>query len=220
MIPYVKPRIMKKELEDVRNSLWERDYRDQKKRNFTGITKHNKFNFGSLSLNINDFNELFIKDDWGTKRVSPTGAQLLLLLDKEGFFQRKSLEKPIELIKYANSEAAIIKAQNDYEAEERRKRELALTPELVKETDFSYGLLNNIFINRFGLGRERRTMLIGGIEVTKDVAVYKSNSGKSSDSSVVFQWCSADGQNHVIAKESVYSGNRRNDAERNWGLPE
>jgi len=63
-------------------------------------------------------------------------------------------------------------------------------------------------------------MLIGGIEVEKLVSVYKSNSGKSSDSNVTFTWRSFDGQYHCIEKESIYSNNRRNDAERNWGLPE
>jgi len=89
MIPGVKPIVTKKMLENIQFSLLE----------YTGeAIEPKRYVCGSLSLAYNDLNELFIQDDWGTPRVSPKGAQLLLHLDKEGFFERKSLEAPVELI--------------------------------------------------------------------------------------------------------------------------
>lgn len=62
-------------------------------------------------------------------------------------------------------------------------------------------------------------MVIGGVEVSKTVRVRTSNFGKSRDSEVTFTYVDSDGETVVLEKESMYSGNRRNDANRNHGLP-
>lgn len=113
------------------------------------------------------------------------------------------MEALVELIQYIASEADLIKAQTDNDIEQQRKKELVLNPESVEEKDFSYDLLNNIFIHRFGLSRQLKSMIIGGIEVEKLVFVYQSNSRKSSDSSVTFTWRSFDRQYHCIEKERI-----------------
>lgn len=63
-------------------------------------------------------------------------------------------------------------------------------------------------------------LTVGGVDVRKEVQRYASNSGKSGDFSVTFTWKGADGESHRLEKPSHYEGNRRNDADRNWGLPE
>lgn len=213
MFPGIKPIVMKKKLENIRSSFFEVEL------GYNTI-ENPRSHCGLLPLVYSDFNELFIEDVWGTPRISPQGAKLLLLLDKEKFFERKSQEEPIELLQYIASAPDIIQAQINSDLEKLRQQELEVRPELAQERDFTYTILNNISIKQFGMGRGQKTMTIGGIEVTKNVSVYKSNSLKSQDADVTFLWISADGQEHRIEKESLYKSNRRNDSMRNWGLPE
>ena len=63
-------------------------------------------------------------------------------------------------------------------------------------------------------------MMIGGIKVNKFLLRHESNSGRSHDWEVIFTWESKDGPPKSLKKESRFGNNRRNDAERNWGLPE
>jgi len=210
MIPGVKLLIAKEKLENIQSNLC-----------MGAVGKGiEKYECGSLSLCYDDFKELFLGDDYKTPRISPKGAKSLLLFCQEGLFDRKSSEEPVELLRYIASEDEIRKAQYESDNEKRRIEALILTPEVIEEKEFSYGLLNNVFINRFGLGREQWSMQIGGIVVNKSVSIYKSNSGKSSDADVIFTWQGSDGQSHRLGKVSRYIGNRKNDSERNWGLPE
>ena len=77
-----------------------------------------------------------------------------------------------------------------------------------------------MFYRKFGAFRGYKTMILDGIEVEKSVFVYQSNSGKTHDSEVTFSWTDSKGEPHRLCKPSLYSENRRNDANRNWGLPE
>ena len=84
--------------------------------------------------------------------------------------------------------------------------------------DFSYELLNDVFIEQCGYFVGTQNLILDSLEVFKNVCPYKSNSGKSIDYEVKFYWINKDGNQHVITKKSRYSNNRRNDELRNWGL--
>ena len=86
------------------------------------------------------------------------------------------------------------------------------------ERQFTYSLLNDLFFENVGKGAGE--LIIGGISVKKHLSRYASNSGKNHDFQVSFSWTTPDGTPELITKESVYRGNRHNDAGRNWGLPE
>lgn len=165
-------------------------------------------------------------DRSGRQRVTPRGALLLLALYERGALPcRGAPGQPNEkLCAYAASEEALIAMANEEQAarEARRQQRAALVndPSLVTEAEFEYGLLNEIFFERFGGFVGSKVMPIGGIEVTKSVAIYRSNSGRSQDSAVSFTWVGSDGQHRELDKSSRYAGNRRNDEERNWGLPD
>lgn len=88
----------------------------------------------------------------------------------------------------------------------------------VREEDFSYELLNQIFIDKIGLKMGMSKMTIGDIDVTKNVSKHYSNTRKSSDYEVRFSWISENGEKKNIANPSIYKENRKSDPERNWGL--
>jgi len=91
----------------------------------------------------------------------------------------------------------------------------------VQEADFNYATLNQIFFEKLGGFRGTRKLVIGGIEVTKQVSMYISNSGKSRSSDVTISWVGSDGIAQTRSNGgSRFAGNRRNDEKRNWGLPE
>lgn len=87
-----------------------------------------------------------------------------------------------------------------------------------QEPEFTYALLDAIFWENIGKGYGE--LVIGGIQVRKSVLTYTSNSGKSRSSEVEFTWVSPSGELKSLLKESRYAGNRRNDADRDWGLPD
>lgn len=91
---------------------------------------------------------------------------------------------------------------------------------MITEADFCYETLNRIFINTIGLKQGIYGLTLAGIEVTKSVRTYSSNSGKSTSSDIDISWTGSDGQRHCEGKGSIYSDNRRNSEDRNWGLPE
>ena len=80
--------------------------------------------------------------------------------------------------------------------------------------------MNDVFYHKFGAFRGHKTIILDGIKVNKSVFVYQSNSGKTHDSEVIISWTDSKGEGHKLCKPSCYSENRRNDPDRNWGLPE
>jgi hypothetical protein len=56
--------------------------------------------------------------------------------------------------------------------------------------------------------------------VQKTVVGYKTNSGKNTGWLVRFDWVGSDGQRRFSQSVPPEAENRRNDAERNWGLYE
>jgi hypothetical protein len=184
--------------------------------------------FQGHSLSREDFDELVVTNDFGTRCVTPKGVLLLIKLYQAGAFERNTGKKGevgephVELRTYAEMEAELLAragARRQENAEWLAKRDAYVKdPASVPESEFSYSLLNAVFFEHCGAGSAK--LEIGGITVSKMVARYVSNSGKSQDSTVVFRWTDKDGKPHELSKESRFVGNRRNDAERNWGLPE
>jgi hypothetical protein len=177
-------------------------------------------------LSCNDVDDCIETDLSGTKRVSPKGAALMIRLYEAGLFERQRVQDglgdPVELGAYAQSEADLRARTEARRADDERARaeheRLIANPDHVREDEFNYRLLDDIFWHYRGKGSH--VMSIGGIAVCKEATTYSSDSGKSSDSAVVFSWTGAGGTRREIRKDSIYARNRRNDADRNWGLPE
>ncbi len=210
----LKPRVSKQQIEET---LW---YRKGKLTDSEKLLRKNK-------------KEVWIstEDLYGNERIrtSPDGAAILAKLYEDGYFdsckkKKSTLCVPDELTSFINSKQALEDAyESQIEARvesEILREEMIENPDLVDEKQFSYTLLNDIFIHKFGLFQGANSLRIGGINVTKRVHTYTSNSGKSRDSEVIFSWIGKDGEPHSIEKYSMYAGNRRNSEDRNWGLPE
>ena len=160
------------------------------------------------------------------ERVTPEGAALLVRMYQEGAFELRQksdrIETPIALKEFASSradlEAATERRRNQPQEAHSAEEALVSNPSQVSEDQFTWILLNSIFVRRHGYGHGHREMEIGGIRVTKSVTAYSSNTGKSRDFEVTFSWTGTGGEKHFRSRESHYKENRRNDAGRNWGL--
>ncbi len=103
-------------------------------------------------------------------------------------------------------------------ARHRRKRALD-DVSLVTESDLNDHLfIDRIFLAHLGPGNGRLTL--GGIEVTKTLTFYSSNSGKTGAWAVRFDWTGSDGVRFTSDRQPPQASNRRNDSDRNWGLPD
>lgn len=151
--------------------------------------------------------------------VGPTAGRAILDAYKAGQLpMRRSSEKPSETPK-----ADAYLAESDrwtQEIAERYRLKCAVgDTSLIRSEDlFNYRLLDEVFVRHLGLGRG--TLTLAGVQVTKSLLEYRSNSGKSVDWKVSFSWRDKNNQRHTVGKESRYAENRRNDAERDWGLPD
>jgi hypothetical protein len=181
---------------------------------------------GGMSLTPEDVQGCIVDDPFDRKRLSPKGAALMIRLYEAGLFdlqrKRDGLADPTALRAYAASEpelrARTLQMRAATERERAQRDHLIEHPHHVREEQFDYRLLDQIFWKHCGPGSH--TLWIGGLSVQKSVVSYTSNSGKSRDSEVVFSWVGSDGQAKEIRKPSAFAGNRRNDPDRNWGLPE
>lgn len=104
--------------------------------------------------------------------------------------------------------------------ERKRKKDCVDDIGLVRESDFlNSHLMNQIFYKSVGPGPGR--LKLAGIDISKDLRSFSSNSGKSTGYEYSFTWTGSDG-----VRRSSCSGlpsealNRRNDEKRNWGLHE
>lgn len=104
--------------------------------------------------------------------------------------------------------------------ERKRRRDCIDDIGLVCESDFlDHRLMDRIFYKNAGPGPG--TLTLAGIDVSKDLRGFSSNSGKSTGYEYTFTWTGSDG-----VRRSSGSGlpseafNRRNDEKRNWGLHE
>lgn len=105
-------------------------------------------------------------------------------------------------------------------AERRRKEACVKDISQVTEEDFSDNrLLDRIFWSNTSKGQN--TLRLAGIDVTKTVRGYSTNSGKNTGYEVTFHWTGSDGRRRSSGTGKPREAfNRRNDEERNWGLHE
>lgn len=192
---------------------------------YSGV-EYSRYKIGKTELTEADYNEIWIKklSSYGeTIIISPKGARILLKLYYNGDLILKKgekISKETGLQEYIDKEKYFAQKAEQLRRDDEYKAYLLENPEKIKESDFSYGLLDKIFWKKFGAIRGAESLILDGIEVTKSVSVYKSNSGKSQDSEVVFSWVDSNGKKQVIKKPSNFKENRRNDPDRDWGLPD
>jgi len=176
---------------------------------------------GTEQVSHEELRELFLtayRGHYPVDVVSPKGAHTLVRLYRAGVLETPPKEVSAELLDYIESEDALRTKVQARQDRERAYREKIENPESINESEFTFSLLNEVFW-RQGLTGDS-SMVLDGITVTKSVTLYFSNSGKNRDFRVVFSWVGRDGKHHCAEKPSIYARNRRNDEERNFGLPE
>lgn len=225
LLPNVKPRKAKWLLDDIQSHF----LNEQMTAIYSGKIDLKPYEINGLTITEHDYRVMDVTSDDGRGDdiyyITPEGAALLVKMYHAGCFELKG--KPgstEELEKYAASGEELLAA---YAAKaELVARKIAQQerwkehPEELPEGQFTPSLLNAIMWHH-GVKGMHVSMEIGGITVTRRVSRHKSNSGKTSDNTVVFTWTSCDGNpRELTLKKSAYEKNRRNDADRNWGLPE
>lgn len=151
--------------------------------------------------------------------VGPDAAAAILQAYKDG---RLPMQRGKAVQDAAEAEAYLRDAEPLREEIRERKRGKDCVDDigLVRESDFlDHHFMNRIFYKNAGPGPARLTL--AGIDVSKDLRGFSSNSGKSTGYEYSFTWTGSDG-----VRRSSGSGlpseafNRRNDEKRNWGLHE
>jgi hypothetical protein len=225
MLPNVKPRTVT----NILNSLLDSIMNQIDFRNMTADTPKPTIEYCGIMLSSSDIHNIRDATDFGRIKITPQGAKTLIALYRAGGLfsdrDKKAKVEPVhdELIAYADSEAALMDktlAKNEVERKAEEVRiERINNPRGVSVKDFTYSLLNDIFFAHVGKCTGQQKMNIGGIPVTKTVLAHHSNSGKSRDFEVIFEFTDESGELKTISKSSMYAENRRNDASRNHGLP-
>jgi len=225
LLPNVKPRKAKWLLGEIKGHFLIEYYHADGQNH----AEYTPFTFNDLTITEPEFNSMMVSadNDWGDEidYITPEGAALIVKMYHAGCFELNG--KPgctEELEKYAASGEELLAAYNEqteFEAYEKAKEDhWKEHPEELPENMFTASRLNAIMWHHGVKGRHV-TMDIGGITVTKSVTSYTSNSGKSSSNTVVLSWTGSDGvSREEFLTKSAYENNRRNDADRNWGLPE
>lgn len=225
LLPNVKPRKAKWLIDDMNNHFFNERYMAESE----DPTGYAPYTSNEITITEHDYRSMIVSADneWGEEvdYITPEGASLLVKMYRAECFELKG--KPgstDELEKYAASgeellaqHAANIELAAREKAQEERWKE---HPEELPEELFTASRLNDIMWHH-GVKGMHVSMEIGGITVTKSVSRHKSNSGKSSDNTVVLSWTGSDGiPREEFLTKSAYENNRRNDAGRNWGLSE
>jgi len=182
--------------------------------------------FNGIKVSLSDISEIRIANDLDKIRISPNGASVAIKLYYAGAWFRKApntiTPAPQELLDYTNSEEELIERTSKDRLESIKKetayKEKLKHPERINEQEFTFKLLNDIFIMHLGIHRSSRSMIVGDRVVTKILTPYSSNSGKNRDCEVTFCWEDSSGVNRSFSKRSIFIENRRNDSERNFGL--
>lgn len=210
-LPGVKPRVNQRRLRELFHALRKAGPKSATLINATVV--------------LSELSELFCEFDsshYGTsERVSPAGARLLVRLYAENELVLKGKvtgEPTAELLAYCNSEQALLDKLQERKAAEAAFKARLSDPASFSEDEFSTSLLDKLFWKHVGSGGGKLT--VGGVEVQKAVTSYRSNSGKSRDFRVSFYWTGSDGVKQERVMPSLFESNRRNDEDRNWGLPE
>jgi hypothetical protein len=149
--------------------------------------------------------------------VGPDAASAILAAYNAGKLSmgRGEVVGRAEVAEQYLEKADILRAQI---AERRRKEACVKDISLVKERDFSDNrLLDRVFWANTSKGQG--TLKLAGIDVTKTVHGYPTNSGKNTGYEVTFYWTGSDGERRSSGTgKPPEAFNRRNDEERNWGL--
>lgn len=150
--------------------------------------------------------------------VGPDAAAAILAAYKQGRLPMRRGEKA-RATPRAEAYVADADALRTELAERKRKRDAVKDPSLVRESDFmDVSFLDRVFFTQIGPGSG--TVILASIAVTKTATEYKTNSGKNSAWGVRFQWTGSDGRPRSSERTPPQANNRRNDASRNYGLPE
>lgn len=151
--------------------------------------------------------------------IGPDAAAELLAAYKE---RRLPMKRGGKVQEAPDAEAYVLEAEKwrGQIAERRRREDCMKDVSLVRESDFDDNrLMDRIFFAHAGKGAG--TLMLAGIEVTKSLRGFSSNSGKSTGWQATFVWTGSDGvrrsSGSTLPPEAF---NRRNDEERNWGLHE
>jgi len=231
LLPGVKPNNAK---EYIMQSLVEPNFTMTKTTKKLRIINPPK-RIGERKYNNREIDEICHEEenDFGNVTIctSPVGAKLVLEMYQNGYLPMKSKAGDAvpdqKLIDYITREESYKQDEKVHKLEMRkviqqqkkaqeRRNMLIEHPETVQESDFTYSLLNDIFFYHHGKGEA--TLNIGGIDVTKSLYLYFSNSRKSRSWEVSYSWTSPNGEQRELRKESQYKYNRYNDEDRNWGL--
>jgi len=177
--------------------------------------------------------EVYAGCEWNL-RMKPKGAKILLHLFEQRLIEQKiknASQDVFKLKEYSNiSEEEIDKKEKEILTKNRIDKErfeyILEHPDEIKESEMTYDFLNNYSWKKFGKGSHKWQMR----EYTfkKDFILgMLSNSGKTRVSGTmawihVYTW---DGNLYKALKNTAaFIGpprpNRRNDSDRNWGLPE
>ncbi|WP_277352482.1 hypothetical protein [Achromobacter anxifer] len=175
---------------------------------------------------LTELEEVKKEDYFSAFKTSPKGAQLLFSLYADGALPMNGPpgEPDEALISYAADGRAFREVHEAERARARITREakaaLLSDPSAVSPDSLTPELVNDFFFfhRKNKMGHE--TMRIGGIDVSRSVRLYKSNSGANRGYSVELRWTGFDGVEVVHEQNTPYESNRRNDPDRNWGLPE
>lgn len=162
------------------------------------------------------YRNAYFADD--VRLVGPDAAAAILaayLAGKLPMNKGSGVTEAPQATEYANNK--VVKEQ----FRERRRKEACLKDiSLVKESDFTDNrLLDRVFFAHAPKGS--RTLKLDGIEVTKEVHGYRTNSRKNTGYEVTFYWTGSDGEQRSSGTgKPPEAFNRANDPERNWGLHE
>ena len=153
------------------------------------------------------------------KLVGPDAAAELLAAYKD---RRLPMKRGAKVQEAPDAEAYVIEAEKWREelAERRRREDCLKDISLVRESDFGDNrLMDRVFFAHAGKGPG--TLALAGIEVTKSLRGFSSNSGKSTGWQSTFSWTGSDGVRRSSGSPLPSEAfNRRNDEDRDWGLHE
>ncbi len=151
--------------------------------------------------------------------VGPDAAAALLAAYRDG---RLPMKRGAKVQEAPEAEAYVVEAEKwrAENAERRRREECLKNIALVRERDFAdHRFMDGVFFAHLGKGGGMLT--IAGIEVTKSLRGFSSNSRKTTGWQVTFSWTGSDGVRRSSGSELPPEAyNRGNDEERNWGLHE
>lgn len=223
LLPNVKPRKAKRLLDNIREYFLEMYCHDDE--------PYEPYDIKGMLITESDYQMMMViaDDYWGeVDYITPEGAAILIRMYRKGCFELKKrndcLGDTQELEEYAASGERLFSQHAVLKEHDKQQRAQELYwkehPEELPEDKFTASRLNAIMWHHNVIGTHS-SMDIGGITVTKEVSQYKSNSGKSHDNEVVLKWIGSDGiPREEYLRTSSYRNNRRNDADRNWGLHE